>query len=131
MTTNAQLYRGLFLVSCLYALLLELLQRRYEPDLTWLTIVIGVAYTGVGVALRLRHGSIPFVGPLDLVWWEWWLWFWSFVASGTPIILWQLWQARLRIQAVIAYLLTRRECGQRHAAPLAEERRSGSQRDGD
>lgn len=128
--SSLHLYTGLFLLSCLYALLLEWSGKAYEPDYTWLTVTIGVSYTGAGVALRLWLGPLPFAGPAELVWWTWRLWACSFVASGTPIILWQLWQARRRLAEVIDYATKRGDRGELYPAALAEKQRSGEAGDG-
>ena len=97
-------YVGAAATSTLYALVLERIgKERYEPDLTVLTVMGGVALTGGWVALRLT-APVPMLGRMALVWWVWRVWFWMFVATGVPINLWQVWQARQRIAGLIAYL---------------------------
>lgn len=81
-------YAVQFFAAILYAIVLEqVFKRRYEPDYTWVTVVWGNAQVGGIIAARLLLAPPP---AGDLVWWGWGLWFWSFVASGLPIIFWQV-----------------------------------------
>lgn len=73
------------------ALVLEyVLHRRYEDRWTWLTVVWGVGQVGLLVAARLALAPPPALPPDAIAWWVWRLTFWSFVAAGFPIILWQI-----------------------------------------
>ena len=125
MVDDLPYYLGATLSSGLYALALEALgSERYEPDLTVLTVMGGVGLTGGWVALRLALAPLPAGLPdLALAWWVWWVTFWMFVATGAPIVAWQVWQSRVRLAALLAYL---RSHGHGHeanpAAALATER---------
>lgn len=98
-------YVGAAASAAIYAAILERIGREnYEPDYTVVTVMIGVALTGGWVALRLL-APLPDLPPQALAWWVWRLMFWMFVATGLPITLWQVWQARRRLQALAAYLI--------------------------
>jgi len=93
--------------ASLYALILQFVGREtYEPDFTVVTVMIGVAITGGWVAVRFI-GPIPDLPPAELVWWAWRVMFWMFVATGLPVVVWQIWQARQRLTALAAYLTSR------------------------
>lgn len=80
-----------FFAAILYAIVLEqVFKRRYEPDYTWVTVVWGNAQVGGIIAVRLLLAPLPLLADSDLAWWGWGLWFWSFVASGLPIVFWQV-----------------------------------------
>ncbi len=116
MTTFA-IYSYLFASATLYAVLLSWLRHIWEPDLTWLEVIIGVALCLLAPYLDQRlHG------PLTSEVYEQRVWL-AFVVGGAPIVAWQLGQSvRARLQA------ERRIRGQygttRHAtdrpAPLAD-----------
>ena len=90
--------------ASIYALILQFVGREtYEPDFTVVTVMLGVALTGGWVAVRFI-GPIPDLPPDQLVWWCWRVMFWMFVATGLPITVWQIWQARQRLIALAAYL---------------------------
>lgn len=103
MTPDHQGYLMTFALTSVYAIVLALLDRAYEPDWTILTVVGGVALVGVGVAYRLTLGA-PAGTPDAVAWWAWLQVAWHFVVSAVPIALWQIWQARRRIRNLIAYL---------------------------
>lgn len=86
------LYAGQLLAGTLYALFLEfVLRRHYElSGYTWATVAWGVMQTGLFVAARLLLAPLPALETDALAWWSWWLWTGSFIASGTPVIIWQL-----------------------------------------
>jgi hypothetical protein len=91
MPADTILYAAQLCTGILYAAVLEYgLQRRYEPRWTWITVVIGTALVGLLVALRLALAPAPDLAGSDLAWWVWWLVAWSFVSSGSPIIVWQV-----------------------------------------
>ena len=93
---------GLFLVSVVYALVLEWSERLFGfvSEYTWLTVVIGVGYTLVGLAIASVEAAL-----LALV---------AFVASSIPII----------TRSVILDLLARRD-----RLDALERRGRGSQGD--
>lgn len=87
------------IVSAAYAAFLESLDKAYEPQWTWATVVAGVALTGGCVAWRFV-GPIPALHGRTLAWWCWQQMFLHFCATGGPIIAWQLWKdARAREEA--------------------------------
>lgn len=91
MQADLVLYVIQFLAAALYAVALEqVFHRRYEPDYTWVTVVWGNAQVGLLIAARLLLAPPPALEPAALAWWGWGLWFWSFVASGLPIVFWQV-----------------------------------------
>ena len=117
-------YIGASVSAAIYALILQTIGRdKYEPDFTVVTVMIGVALTGAWVALRF-NGPLPTLPANELVWWAWRVMFWMFVATGLPITLWQVWQARERIQRLARYA-TRSNHGNptSQAAAVASERR--------
>jgi hypothetical protein len=91
MTADVLLYVAQFAVASLYAYVLEVtLQRRYEPRGTWMTVVVGTALVGLLVAARLALAPLPTITGEGMAWYVWWIVTYSFVASGSPIIIWQL-----------------------------------------
>ena len=91
-----------------YALFLERgIKRAYEPNLTWLTVVGGVAIVGLLVAARLALAPVSGTSASAGAWHSWWLVFWSFCASGAPVIGWQLAVDRHRIRELTEYVLRR------------------------
>lgn len=68
----------------IYARVLNGLQDRYAPDWTWVTVVIGNSAILEAMAV---------LASFDLIAWAaWWYLFWGNVASGTPIVIWQVGQ---------------------------------------
>ncbi|KAB8140735.1 hypothetical protein F8S13_22270 [Chloroflexia bacterium SDU3-3] len=114
------LYLALALLASAYAALLQRIQRLYDPDFTWLTVVVGVGFTLAGVALRLVVGGLPPLSGKALAWWVVGRYAGAFLASGLPIIGWQLWQLRRRLADIIRYL--GEEHGQPDTEAVAEER---------
>lgn len=89
---------------CLAAILEHVFHRSYEPDWTWVCVVIGVAQVGLLVAARLAlFGVDPARSAASAAWYVWWLIFWSFVAAALPIVSWQLWISRGRLRTLMAY----------------------------
>jgi MFS family permease len=84
-------YVAQFVAAVVYALIAELaLKRRYEPNYTWAMGMWGIGQVGLIVAARLAWAPLPALFQAELVWWVWWLIFWSFVAAAFPIVGWQL-----------------------------------------
>lgn len=98
-----QAYLLTFALASAYAVILALLDRKYEPDWTILTVVCGVSLVGLGVAYRLTLGA-PHGPPDAVAWWTYLQVGWHFGTAFVPIAIWQTWQARRRIQNLIAYL---------------------------
>lgn len=92
-----------FGISTLYAAALSYLERRYpiKPDHTWAEVAGGVLISLVPVALAARKAR-----HLDWRIYEGTIWR-SFIASGTPIILWQIGEAMLRQMELLSYTSAR------------------------
>ena len=85
-----------------YAVALELMNKRYETRWTWVMVVAGVAMVGAATARRFAKPLPPLEGRA-LAWWCWRQVALHFVAGGTPIIIWQIWQDRRLIIAALNY----------------------------
>jgi hypothetical protein len=83
MTTFA-LYCYLFAATTLYALLLAWLKHLWEPDLTWLEVVIGVA-----ICLVVPYVDQRQHGPLTSEVYEQRVWL-AFLIGGIPIVIWRV-----------------------------------------
>lgn len=93
--TTFSIYAYLLAVTTLYAVLLSLFRHIWEPDLTWLEVVIGTALCLLAPSLDQRLN-----GPLTSEIYEQRVWL-AFVIGGAPIVIWQLGQsvwARLRVE---------------------------------
>lgn len=91
MTADAVLYLAQFAAATVFALVCEFVfKRRYEPGYTWAPAMAGIAQVGLLVAARLAWAPLPNLEGAALVWWVWWLIFWSFVASAVPVVFWQV-----------------------------------------
>lgn len=110
MTPDHQAYLVTFTLAGIYAVALALMDRRYEPDWTILTVVGGVALVGCGVAYRLTLG-VPNGIPSAVAWWVFLQVGWHFLVSAVPIALWQIWQERRRMHTFIDYLREGRSRG--------------------
>lgn len=90
-------------ISVAYAAALGYLERRYpiKPDHTWAEVAGGVLISLVPVALAARKAQ-----QLDWRLYEGTVWR-SFIASGTPIILWQIGEAMLRQMELLSYASAR------------------------
>jgi len=101
--TDTACYFAQVAAGICYALFLEFVvtRRRYENGGTWATVVIGVLMVGLIVRARLLWGSAPPLPPLGLIDWQWWLWVYSFMAAGVPIVGWQLIIRYQHIKAIL------------------------------
>lgn len=91
MTADLVLYLVQLVAGAGYAAVLELVfHRRYEPGYTWVTVVWGTGQVGLLVAVRLLLAPVPPLTGSSLAWYLWWMWAYSFGASGLPIIVWQV-----------------------------------------
>lgn len=93
--TTVQIYAALFIATTLYAALLAFLRHVWEPDLTWLEVVIGTA-----LCLAAPYADQRLNGPLTSETYEARVWL-AFLIGGLPIVAWQLGQsvrARLRVE---------------------------------
>ena len=76
MQNQLVVFGSLFFLSILYAVGLNWMERHLAElfdDHTWITVVIGVGYTIIGLAILLEKETI-------------WLIFFAFVSSGLPIV---------------------------------------------
>ena len=121
---NSPFYLGAAATSTLYALVLEAIgKEHYEPDYTVVTVAAGVALTGGWVALRLALAPLPNLQGRALAWWVWRQVLWMFVATGSPITIWQVWQSRQRIVGLLDYQVRTHYVHEaRRAAALAAQR---------
>jgi hypothetical protein len=94
---------GVLGLSTLYAAALSYLERRYpiKPDHIWAEVAGGVLISLVPAALAARQAR-----QLDWRIYEGAIWR-SFIAAGTPIILWQLGEAILRQMELLSYTSAR------------------------
>lgn len=105
---DALFYLGAAASSAVYCLILELLNKRLEPDFTWVEVVIGVALTGCWIAARGTLGDLPDVTGDAMFWWTCWLWVYMFLATGLPVVAWQIWQMWSRSKEALRYAVSRR-----------------------
>lgn len=84
-----------------YAAILQRLNRRYEPDWTWLTVMIGVVISAAP-AMALAREDNPAWRDYERRTIA------GFLTSGTIIIGWQLWQFAERRGRQRGYTLARR-----------------------
>jgi uncharacterized membrane protein len=83
MTTFA-IYCYLFAITTLYAVVLARLKHLWEPDLTWLEVVIGVAICLIAPYVDQRQH-----GPLTSEVYEQRVWL-AFIIGGAPIVVWRV-----------------------------------------
>jgi hypothetical protein len=86
-------------VSALYSVALGWLERKFpiKPDHTWAEVAGGVLITLVPVALKARKNpNMDWRTYEDAIWR-------CFIASGTPIILWQLGESVYRHVELLKY----------------------------
>src|SRR5512138_186127 len=94
MTTFA-IYSYLFAVATIYAALLAAFKHYWEPDLTWLEVIVGV-----GLCLLAPYLDQRWNGPLTSELYEQRVWV-AFVVGGFPVVVWQLAKsikARLQVE---------------------------------
>jgi hypothetical protein len=84
---------GVFVAAALYAQFLHSLNKAYEKNYTWLTVMGGVALVGAVVGVRFAL-PLPDLAAHALLWWAWLICVGHFVAAAVPIIAWQLWVDR-------------------------------------
>lgn len=98
---EAAAYAAELAVTGAYAAVLHRLNRRYEPDWTWLTVMIGVVISTVPARhlARITPTSWRDYERRVLV---------GFLVSGAVIIPWQLWLATLRAGRKQGYALAAR-----------------------
>lgn len=85
--TTLQIYAALLIATTLYAAALAWLRHIWEPDLTWLEVVIGVA-----ICLAAPYADRQLNGPLTSEVYEVRVWI-AFLIGGLPIVVWQLGQS--------------------------------------
>lgn len=98
-------YTTLFLTTLLYAIVLELHDRRVEPerasDRTVFKVIIGTFLVIVCVAVQV--GTQPFLTGWQAVQ----RMALAFMVGGTPISVWQVWLSQVRRDRAIDYLQRR------------------------
>lgn len=120
-------------LSTSYALALALVERRFrlKPDHEWLEVAVGVGLTIVPVAIEShaieqerKNGTNE---PINWKTYEGAVWR-SFIAAGTPIILWQIGEAIVRKWELMGYLTgaTKRRSGT-HANTATEMANGGGE----
>jgi hypothetical protein len=82
--TTLHIYIALFTATTLYAGLLAWLKHLWEPDLTWLEVVLGVAICLLAPYFDQRNN-----GPLTSELYEQRVWL-AFVVGGLPIVIWRV-----------------------------------------
>ena len=82
--TTLQIYTALFVATSLYAFALAWLKHLWEPDLTWLEVVVGVAICLLAPYIDQRQN-----GPLTSDVYEARVWM-AFVVGGIPIVVWRV-----------------------------------------
>lgn len=81
---------GAVVTSTIYAAFLNRIQERYTPNWTWLTVVGGTVLTWGWYAALCWRGVLPWSAA------QWFVYL--YLATGAPIIAWQLgqWEDRRR-----------------------------------
>jgi hypothetical protein len=101
---------------------LSLLERKYpgiKPDHIWVEVAGGVILTLLPVALAARRQR---QSDVDLSWQDYEAMVWqSFVASGAPIILWQISESLYRHAELLTYTSRQRIADAFHDALFAEQ----------
>lgn len=122
--TTFEIYTALFVATTLYAALLAWLKHLWEPDWTWLEVVIGVAIVLAAPALDQRNN-----GPLTSELYEQRVWM-AFLVGGIPIVIWRV-GTSVRAWGQIGQHTFLREHGNTTdpATSVAGERRSQSEAD--
>lgn len=116
--TTFVIYCVLFAATTLYAALLARLRHIWEPDLTWLEVVIGVT-----LCLLAPYADQRLNGPLMSELYEARVWL-AFIVGGLPIVAWQIGQSvRARLQAE-QRIRGKRGSTTENTTPLASERRT-------
>lgn len=82
--TTFQIYAALFVATSFYAALLAWLKHLWEPDLTWLEVVVGVA-----ICLAAPYADQRQHGPLTSELYEQRVWL-AFLIGGLPIVVWRV-----------------------------------------
>lgn len=100
---EALVYSTAILVSALYATALNR-NHEWSPNWTWLTVVIGVGYTLMLTAIIVL--SQPTTGPQALIHTVL-----MFMATGGPIILWQIRLLEMRLDQFADYYRRQRRHG--------------------
>lgn len=80
-TELVTIYASAGVTATVYAIVLHLIRHVYTPHYTWLTVVGGVALTGLHFIWLYRAGFVPKVAALHFVG--------LFSATGVPVIVWQ------------------------------------------
>jgi hypothetical protein len=115
--TTFQIYTTLLMTTTLYAALLAWLKHLWEPDFTWLEVIIGVAICLAAPAIDQRQN-----GPLTSELYEWRVWQ-CFIVGGTPIVIWRVAASIRAWKRIGQHILRNHGNTTDHAASVACERR--------
>lgn len=96
------IYLGASLSAAAYAVWLEMRPRKYHPDVTWPNVTGGIVLTGAWVAVRYAAERRP-----RSLWWAWWQTTAMFIATGVPVVAWELYATTERGRTLIAYMRDR------------------------
>jgi len=118
------IYAYLLAATTLYALLLAYSKHLWEPDLTWLEVIVGVAICLAAPYLDLRAN-----GPQTSELYEQRVWL-AFLIGGLPIVVWRV-GASIRAWSRIGRHTFLRTYGDTtdHATSVASERRAEPEAD--
>lgn len=116
--TTIQIYATLFAAATLYAVLLANLKHLWEPDLTWLEVIVGVALCLAAPYLDQRHN-----GPLTSEMYEARVWL-AFLIGGLPIVAWRVGSSVRAWRRIGRHTMLRTHGNTTdHATSVASERR--------
>lgn len=122
--TTFVIYAYLLAATTVYAALLSRLKHLWEPDLTWLEVIVGIAICLAAPYLDQRHN-----GPLTSELYEQRVWL-AFLVGGIPIVVWRV-GASVRAWRRIGRHTLLREYGNTtdHATSVAGECRTEPEAD--
>lgn len=110
------IYSYLLAATAVYAILLAWLKHLWEPDLTWLEVIIGVAICLLAPYLDQRYN-----GPLTSELYEQRVWL-AFIVGGFPIVVWRI-SASVRARIQLERRISRNHGNTTdHATSVASER---------
>jgi len=117
------IYLLLLATTTIYAALLAWKKHLWEPDFTWLEVVIGVTF-----CLAAPYADQRYNGPLTSELYEWRVWQ-AFLVGGAPIIIWSIIRTVRAWRRIINRIWRRESHGEPSAETLAVQRRGNTQTD--
>lgn len=117
------IYLLLFLATTVYAVALAQLKHIWEPDYTWLEVVIGVA-----IVLAAPYADHQINGPYTAELYEWRVWQ-AFLVGGMPIIAWSIIRTVRTWRRISTRIWRRESHGESSAEALAGQRGRSETRD--